>query len=108
MKHHRRYRRQSCLVRRPLRLQPGGDQSPSSNRTVKVGTMGRTDKTYTKPSRSDHRTRMPPPEVLRSPHLMLSDTGGDDHVLLVRRGLLVEFFDNLLRLHLLSIFRLAF
>ena len=54
---------------------------------------------YPEASGSDHRTRIFPSEMLSSPHLMLTDAGGDDNILLLTLGLLVEFLNNLLRLN---------
>lgn len=57
------------------------------------------EETYAKTSGGDQAARMAPPVMLRSPHLVLSDTRCDDHILLAMRRLAVELLDNLLRLH---------
>ena len=58
-------------------------------------------------SRGDHRTWVTPSEMLRRPHLMLTNTGRDDDIVLVRFGLSVQLLDDLLRLHLFTVLRLA-
>ena len=59
--------------------------------------------TYAKSTRRDHRARVSPPEVLRSPHLVLAHPSrNDDFILLVSR-LAIQLLNDLLRLRARSI-----